>query len=94
MIKPNVLKLFPLLLSLTIALIGSKDVFGQGPPLNSPKARAKAISDIKNTIENFSQKKPKVFTTSEQYVHFMMAPPGTTFTVERMCRNSPQQAAG
>lgn len=91
--KPNVWKLFSLLLSLTILLFGSKDVYGQGPPEILPKDRDNAIGTLKNAIENISQEKPKVFTTNDKYIRFMMAPPGSNFFVNPLYRNSPQQAA-
>ena len=37
--------------------------------------------------------KPKVFTTSDKYVRFMMAPAETNFFIDGAHRNSPQQAA-
>jgi Zn-dependent metalloprotease len=86
-------KKFSILLLLASVLIACKDSFGQGPPEILPKDRDNAIGVLKNTIEKVSQEKPKVFTTSDKYVRFIMAPPGTSFTVESAYRNSPQHAA-
>jgi hypothetical protein len=91
--KHNVWKLFTFLLLPAIFLVACKDAYGQGPPVISPQIRANAIRNLKNTIENVSQEKPKIFTTSDKYVRFMMAPPGTSFAVDQSNRSSPQQAA-
>jgi hypothetical protein len=90
--KPKYLKLFSFLLLSSFLLIVCKETFGQGPPVNSAQARANAIKYVKNKLVNVSKEEPKVFTTNDKYVRFIMAPPGTAFYVDQTYRNSPQQA--
>jgi hypothetical protein len=44
--KPNAWKLFSLFLLPALVSIASKSAYGQGPPVNSPKARANGINNV------------------------------------------------
>ncbi len=80
--------------SLIILIISFSSIgFGQEPPKGIPEVRAVELLDLLNSIEGVPAEPPRIFTTQEGYLRFIMAPPSTHFAVEPSRHRTPEEAA-